>query len=208
MTRDDGRRFWDAHAKRYDRSMLLLGGPMPRAIARTADAVRGLPRVLEVAAGTGLFTAALARSAGHVTATDYSPAMVTELERRVRAEGLSNVTCAQADLYALDHPAGSFDAVVAANVLHLVPDLPGALAALAAVVKPGGKVITPTYCHDQTAISWVGSRLLALTGFPGHRRFTQATLLDALTAAGLTITDHELIGAFIAMTWVEARTPG
>lgn len=207
MSGDHGRRFWDAHAGRYDRSMLLLGGPMPRAIERTADATRSLPKVLEVAAGTGLVTVALARAAEHVTATDYSSAMVVELERRIQAERLSNVTCAQADLYALPFPERSFDAVVAANVLHLVPDLPRALASLCAILKPGGKLIAPTYCHDQTPVSWLASRLLAITGFPGHRRFTAATLLDALTTAGLTVEDHEVIDAFIPITWVEARTP-
>jgi ubiquinone/menaquinone biosynthesis C-methylase UbiE len=44
-------------------------------------------------------------------------------------------------LCALRFDDGTFDAVVAANVLHLVPDLPGALAALRRVLKPGGRII-------------------------------------------------------------------
>lgn len=49
--------------------------------------------------------------------------MVAALEQRVRDAGLMNVRCEQADLYALRFEDGAFDAVVAANVLHLVPDL-------------------------------------------------------------------------------------
>lgn len=200
---DDDRTYWDRHARNYDRSMRLLGGPLPRMIALTAAAVRGSPRVLEVAAGTGLVTSALARSAGELVATDYSAAMVERLEARMRAEGHTHVRCEQADLYALDFEAGSFDAVVAANVLHLVPDLPGALAALRRVLKPGGRCIAPTYCHDETALSWVVSRALAATGFPGHRRFSARGLREALERAGLRVERAETLRGVLPIGYVE-----
>lgn len=204
---DPERSYWDGLAKTYDRSMTLLGRPMPRTIALTAEAVRGSARVLEVAAGTGLFTEALARSANEVVATDYAPAMVEALERRVRAAGLANVRCETADLYALPYAPGSFDAVVAANVLHLVPDLEGALAALRRGTKPGGLLVVPTFCHDETLRSRLFSRLMALTGFPGHRRFDTARLRAALEAAGATVTRVETIPGLLPIGYVEARWP-
>jgi hypothetical protein len=52
------------------------------------------------------------------------------------------------------------------------------------------------YCHDETALSWAVSRGLALTGFPGHRRFTVRRLREALEAAGLAVTpDRDAAGA-------------
>jgi phosphatidylethanolamine/phosphatidyl-N-methylethanolamine N-methyltransferase len=160
---DGDRRYWDKHAKRYDRSMWLLGRPIPRMVELAGDATRGLERVLEVAAGTGVVTPALAAGAREVVATDYSEAMVAALQQRLRVAGVTNVRCEHADLCALRFDDGTFDAVVAANVLHLVPDLPGALAALRRVLKPGGRIIAPTFCHDETALSWVVSRALAVT---------------------------------------------
>lgn len=197
------RSYWDKHAKNYDRSMSLLGRPIPRMVALAGEATRGLGRVLEVAAGTGLVTPALAAAAREVVATDYSAAMVAALERRVREAGVANVRCEQADLYALRFDDGSFDAVVAANVLHLVPDLPGALAALRRVVKPGGRVIVPTFCHDETALSWVVSRALAVTGFPGHRRFTASSLRQAVEDAGVRVARCEKLPGFIPIGYVE-----
>ena len=199
----NGRNYWDKHAKNYDRSMSLLGRPMPRMLELVGDATRGLERVLEVAAGTGLVTRALAASAREVVATDYSAAMVATLEQRVRDAGLTNVRCAQADLYALGFEDGAFDAVVAANVLHLVPDLSGAFAALGRVLKPGGKVIVPTFCHDETALSWVVSRALAVTGFPGHRRFTAQSLRQAVEAAGVRVTRTETLPGLIPIGFAE-----
>lgn len=130
------------------------------------------------------------------------------LERRVTDAGVSNVRCEQADIYALRFDDGAFDAVVAANVLHLVPDLQGALAALRRVVRPGGRLVVPTFCHDQTAVSWVFSRVLAVTGFPGHRRFTAKSLRQALEDAGLRITRTETLAGLIPIGCVEGTFEG
>lgn len=209
---EKGRAYWNLHAKNYDRSMVLIGRPIPRMVELAAEAVRGASRVLEVAAGTGLVTTALAREAREVIATDYAPAMVAALEARARHARLANVRCEQADLYALHFEPGSFDAVVAANVLHLVPDLAGALKALRRMLKSGGRLIVPTYCHDETALSWVVARLLTITGFPAHRRFTVRTLRKSLESTGLIISRAETLPGLIPIGYVEgtfdsAQTP-
>jgi phosphatidylethanolamine/phosphatidyl-N-methylethanolamine N-methyltransferase len=173
----------------------------------TCDALRGRERVLEVAAGTGLVTRAIAGVAGEVTATDYASAMVDLLIRRVNELGLRNVHCEQADIYALRFKPASFDAVVAANVLHLVPDLDGALAALRRVLKPGGKLVTPTFCHDETWLSAILSRGASLTGFPSHRRFTTRSLRAALEASGATVDRAETLGGIVPIGYVEATFP-
>ena len=198
--------YWNRHAKNYDRSMRLLGGPIPRMAELAGEAVKGVPRVLEVAAGTGLVTGALARSAKEVIATDYAAAMIAKLEARGRDAGLRNVRCQQADLYALPFEPGSFDAVVVANVLHLVPDLPGALEALRRVLKPGGRLVAPTYCHDETLLARAVSRaLVATTGFPGQRRFTAGSLRRALTDAGCVVDHHQVLPGVIPVAYIDGR---
>jgi len=198
------RSYWEKHASHYDASLKLLGKPFPRMLELVEAAVRGRARVLEVAAGTGLVTRVLAKAAGEVVATDYASAMIEMLQRRVREEGLTNVRCEQADIYALRYDAGSFDAVVAANVLHLLPDLEGALAALRRVLGSGGKLIAPTFCHDQTWRSGILSRFASLTGFPSHRRFTAASLRAALEASGARIERAETLPGLISIGYVEA----
>lgn len=208
MDRDlTGREYWNRHARNYDRSMAILGGPIPRMVELAAEAVRESARVLEVAAGTGLVTTSLARAAKEVIATDYAAAMVATLESRVKREQFTNVRCEQADLYALRFEPGSFDAVVAANVLHLVPDLETALAALVRMLKPDGRLVVPTYCHDETIASRALSRLLAVTGFPGHRRFTLQKLRAAVEASGVQVMRVELLPGLIPIGYVEGTAP-
>ena len=197
------RDYWERHARNYDASLRwVLGRPFPRMLELASEAVRGKGRVLEVAAGTGIVTTAIAQTCDAVVATDYASAMVHALERRVRDAGLDNVTCEQADIYELPYKAGEFDAVVAANVLHLVPDLPGALIGLQKVIKPGGLLVLPTFCHDETRVSWLVSRLLALSGFPGKRRFTMQSLRGALEENEIQIGHAELLPGLIPIGFV------
>jgi phosphatidylethanolamine/phosphatidyl-N-methylethanolamine N-methyltransferase len=204
-TNDADRAYWERHASRYDASFKALDRPLPRMLELTTAALRGSARVLEVAAGTGLVSAAIAPEVGELVATDYAASMVARLQQRVTELRLGNVQCETADVYALRFDAASFDAVVAANVLHLVPDLPAALASLRRVLRPGGKLIAPTFLHDETKLSWLLSRLLALTGFPGHRRLSAASLRRALEDAGFSIEHAETIPGPFPIGFVAGR---
>jgi phosphatidylethanolamine/phosphatidyl-N-methylethanolamine N-methyltransferase len=200
---DAGRGYWERHAKRYDKSTRFLSRPVPRMLELAVEAANGKARVLEVAAGTGLITTAIAPIVGELTATDYAEEMVEQLEARVHEAGLANVRCEQADLYELRFDAASFDAVFAANVLHLVPDLERALASLRRVLKPGGVLVAPTYLHGETLGASMLSRVFSLTGFPGRRRFTSATLRAAVEAAGFAMTRTETIPGPFPIGYVE-----
>ena len=90
MSGTDARGYWERNASRYDASARLIGRPLPRMLELVSGAVDVADRVLEVAAGTGIVTIAIAGRAKEVVATDYAAAMVEMLERRVRSEGLEN----------------------------------------------------------------------------------------------------------------------
>ncbi len=201
-----GRAFWERTAASYDRSMLLLGGPIPAAVDRVVEVVRGSGRVLEVASGTGLFTAAMAPVVGDLIATDYAEAMVAQT--RARVAGLLNVRCEVRDLYHLGEDLRDLDAVVGANLLHLLPDLESGLAAMRAALRPGGLLVVPTYCHSQTAIARTVSATLSLLSFPGQRRFDLAALGGAVSGAGFAIERAELISGLLPIGFVAGRREG
>lgn len=204
---------YDRLAKWYDRGIQFAFEPLfnlTQLRHQTLDALGDLrgARVLDIGCGTGLNLPLFAEVITELVATDYSEAMVIELQQRMDALGFQNVQCARADIYSLPYDRGSFDAVVAANVLHLVPDLEGALKALIDMLRPGGRLIVPTYCHDQHAVSWFISRLLSLTGFPGQRRFTIDSLEAVLGQAGLILGQRELIDGVLPIGFVMGETSG
>jgi phosphatidylethanolamine/phosphatidyl-N-methylethanolamine N-methyltransferase len=207
MSNDAAKAYWDRHASNYDRSMAILGGPIPAMVERARRAVEGASSVLEVAAGTGLVTLAIAGAAQRIVATDYAAGMVERLRFKLNAAGVSNVEVKQADVYALPFAAGTFDAVVAANVLHLVPDDRAALAALRRMLKPTGRLIVPTYCHQETLLARSVSRVLALTGFPGSRRFSMEQLRRTVETSDFKVVRAEVLPGVIPIGYVEAVLP-
>ena len=100
-------------------------------------------RLLEIGAGPGHDSAFFGGHGLQVVATDLSPAMVG----CCRQKGLDAHVM---DFLHLDFPAGSFDAVYALNCLLHVPnvDLPEVLAALRAMLRPGGWLYMGVYGGD------------------------------------------------------------
>ncbi|HKT32391.1 MAG TPA: class I SAM-dependent methyltransferase [Gammaproteobacteria bacterium] len=98
-------------------------------------------RILEVAAGTGVVTRALATVANRqlsIVATDLNPAMLDE----AAAVGTARpVRWQQADVMALPFPDGGFDVVVCQFGVMFFPDKPKAFSEARRVLKPGGVFI-------------------------------------------------------------------
>ncbi len=205
MPPQDLRRYWDGQAAGYDRAMALLGGPLPAAIDGAVAAVAGKGRVLELACGTGLVTVRLAAVVDQLDATDFSAAMVAQT--RARLAGRPGVRCWALDVGELVPPDVPYDAVVAANVLHLLPDLDGALARMRAVLAPGGLLVVPTYCHAETWLSRGVSAVMGAAGFPGQRRFTVASLAARVGAAGFVGIEARRIPGLLPIGLVVARRP-
>jgi SAM-dependent methyltransferase len=97
-------------------------------------------RVLEAGCGNGAQTVPLARNSptARIVSIDVSAESIAEAEVRTREAGLDNVEFRQADILALPFEPGTFDHVFVCFVLEHLPRPDVALAALKAVLKPGG----------------------------------------------------------------------
>ena len=138
--------FWDNVAGVYDIFVNLINR---KTHLRLREIVRGIIKpddiVLECACGTGLLTAVIAPKCRHLTATDFSRKMLRRAEKNCRA--FRNITYAKTDITALPFADGSFDKVVAANVIHLLDNPLAAISELNRVCKDGGMLIIPTYMN-------------------------------------------------------------
>jgi SAM-dependent methyltransferase len=105
-------------------------------------------RVLDVAAGAGGQSLAAARRvgpAGHVLATDISPAILEYAAKEASAAGLTMITTQELDGERLDVEAGAFDAVISRVGLIYFPDQVAALESVRAALRPGGRVSCVVY---------------------------------------------------------------
>ena len=114
--------------------------------AAVAELIRPEDEVLKCACGTGLLTGVMAPRCRALTATDFSAAMLRRAERKYGR--YPNMKFEQADITRLGYPDASFDAVVAANVIHLLDAPYAALCELDRVCRPGGRLIIPTYMNQ------------------------------------------------------------
>jgi SAM-dependent methyltransferase len=122
-------------------------GPATELMLDLAAVAEG-SRVLDVAAGAGGQTLAAARRvgpAGHVLATDISPALLAYAATEAERAGLGNVTVRESDGEALDVEAGGYDAVISRVGLIYFPDRAAALAGMLRALRPGGRIATITY---------------------------------------------------------------
>ena len=96
--------------------------------------------VVDLGAGTGVFTAAAAATGAHVTAVDVSPVMVAALRARAASANLPNVTVVQGGFLSYEHDGRPADVVFTRHALHQIPDFwkAFALSRIAAMLRPGG----------------------------------------------------------------------
>lgn len=109
---------------------------------------------LDIGSGPGNVTASLARAAGPgglALGVDISEPM---LARAVRAESGPQVGFIRADAQRLPLRDSTVDAVISLAVLQLIPDPSAALAEMARVLRPGGRLAIMVPTAGSTARFW------------------------------------------------------
>jgi ubiquinone/menaquinone biosynthesis C-methylase UbiE len=172
---------FDALAPDYDR--LRPAGVGWRELAgRMLAALDGATRLLDVGCGTGRFAVLASECLGaRVWGVDASAEMLREAKARPGAAG---VGWRQAEATRLPFKDGWFDGVHTHLVLHLVGDVPAAVAEMARVLQPGGRLAIGTFAPEHFREFFLNPYFpsipeidLARFPDPGH-------LCDDLAAAG------------------------
>jgi demethylmenaquinone methyltransferase/2-methoxy-6-polyprenyl-1,4-benzoquinol methylase len=128
---------FDGVARRYDLTNTVLTAGQDRrwrTLTRAALDLQPGEKVLDLAAGTAVSTVELARSGAWCVAADFSIGML-------RAGARREVPKVAADALALPFQDASFDAVTISFGLRNVADPDVALAELARVTRPGGRLV-------------------------------------------------------------------
>jgi len=147
---------FDSVAQRYDLTNDVLSMGQDRQWRRatlTALAAQPGERVLDLAAGTGTSSEPLADAGVLVVPCDLSEGMLGVGKRR-----RPDLPFVAGDALHLPFADASFDAVTMSFGLRNVPDVPGALAELLRVTRPGGRLVvcefsTPTFAPFRAVYS-------------------------------------------------------
>lgn len=161
-------------AERANRSALAL---IPHLVAGA---------VLEVGIGTGAVAEGIRDSGHDVYGVDISEPMLQEASKRLAG------CLARADARALPLADGCLGNVVFSHVLHLIPDLPTAIAEAVRVLRPGGRLLAlhgePFADSDD-----IVDTMAPLEALKPPRADAPDTLTATLTMAGLSPRSRQTV---------------
>ena len=178
--------FWDQVAGVYDIFVNVINRKTHKNLkAIVSDLIEPDDVVLECACGTGLLSAVIAKKCRRLTATDFSGKMLIKAEKNCAA--FHTITFTKADITALAFPDGSFDKVVAGNVIHLLDNPLTALGELNRVCKDGGMLIIPTYMNNDSKGKTSGfAATVGKAGADFKRQFTVDSYRQFFLDAGFS----------------------
>lgn len=181
--------FWDRIARKYAQDPIADQASYEHKLEKTREHFTPDSRVLEYGCGTGSTAILHAPYVGELIATDLSDAMIEIARERAAEAGVNNVHFAACDVADLDEPDASFDAVLALNVLHLVPDRQAAMRLSHDLLKPEGVFVTSTAClGDGMAFLGLIKPIMRLfRAWPDFQIFKERRLVDELERTGFDI---------------------
>lgn len=192
-------------------------------LALARSGVRAGQQVLDVAAGSGDMSARFAKRVGangRVVMTDINPDMLARGRTRLLDQGLGhNVATLLADAESLPFASGTFDCVSIAFGLRNVTRIPKALASMASMLRPGGRLVILEFSKPTTRLLSRAYDLFSFSVIPPLGRMVtgdeesyrylvesirrhpdQQTLAGMMSEAGLEdVGYHNIQGGIVAI---------
>lgn len=184
--------FWDKISPLYDLFENVYNYKVYSGTGKkVAEFIDPADEVLECACGTGAITVCIAEKCRKLIATDFAPGMLKQAARKCRK--FSNVSFKKADITNIKCRDDRFDKVVAGNVIHLLPDPGKALAELERVVKPGGKIIIPTYINMSKKSAGLAVKFIEFLGADFKKQFDIDSYKSFFTDMGYDKAEYHVV---------------
>ncbi|AWD22575.1 class I SAM-dependent methyltransferase [Fuscovulum blasticum] len=201
-----GQAFWNRIADRYAARPIKDVAAYEEMLAEVGARLRPRDRVLELGCGTGGTAIRLGPQVAEWIATDFSDRMLQIARAKAVPPNVRFVLTEAGTAF----DGAPFDAICAFNLLHLVPDMPATLAQVHAALRPGGRLISKTWCFaDLRRTLRLLFPLLRVFGlFPPATALSEPQLRQAILAAGFEIETQRSFGRSPQSHFIVARKPG
>ncbi|MGG3503919.1 class I SAM-dependent methyltransferase [Paenibacillus lautus] len=191
---DKSERFWDKTASQYDQIEMKDEQTYLQIIQRTKTHLKLSDIVLDFGCGTGLIANEIAEYVKGIHAMDISSNMIAIAEKKANERNIANINYAHATIFDERYKKGSFDAILAFHVLHLLEDEHIVLQRMNELLKPGGLLISATPCVGEKIFL---SSLLFIAGrvglTPNIRSFKIRNLIDTIEKGSFSIVESDCL---------------
>ncbi len=165
--------FWDKTAPKYAKDAISDMPAYEETLGRMRHYLEPHHKVLELGCGTGSTALELAPGVAEYTGTDVSPGMIKIARSKLTTDLPADLSFEVAP--AIEFPAQRFDAILALNLFHLLPNLEDVLEAAYNALPSGGLLI------DKTGMLKDGKWFLGPM-IPVMRFFGKAPYVRSMTA--------------------------
>lgn len=151
--------------------------------------------VLELACGSGQLSFRLAKKAKQWDATDFSENMIAEAKQKPRPKGLY---FSVQDATKLPYTDETFDAVMIANALHIMPEPDKAMVEIYRVLKKDGILFAPTFVHGEGAGYRIRIKVMNLGGFKTYSKWNADEFTAYIKKHGFEVLKNPVMGSNLA----------
>ena len=190
---------WDRFAPVYSLAMKSQKNIYDYMYSHIREKVKG-KNVLELATGPGLIAKHVADAADRMIATDFSPDMIAQAEK---GGNPPNLTFEIADASDLHYKDKTFDVVIIANALHVIPNPEKVLSEIDRVLKSGGTLIAPNFIERKISKPNFWQKLLDSLGVKFEHQWTSEQYKSFLESNGWKITASEVVPGRIDLMYAE-----
>lgn len=198
--------FWDKIAPKYAKTPISNLDAYEETLARVRTYLKPDADVLELGCGTGSTALKLCQDTGTYEATDISQGMIDIANAKLDGQSGTQPRFRVAGMNADDYANTTPDTVLAFNLLHLVPDLEGALSMVHDLLPSGGLFISKT---PALAEKWYFGPLIRIMRAIGKAPFVRSVGVDEIdrliTDAGFRILETGLYPPKIPSRFVVAQ---
>ena len=127
------------------------------------------------------------------------------IETALKAKNPENLSFEVADATSLRFEDNSFDVVVIANALHIIPNPEKALAEIRRVLKDDGLLIAPNYLLNVGGMKNLWKKILNLIGIRFAHEWTANEFKAFLESNGWSIKMDRVIEGRIDLVYVECK---
>ncbi len=195
MKEQGNKPFWDHWSGFYDRFMHSNERLYDVIAAKMKGSLNRKMYVLELACGTGLISKRIVGSVKSLEATDFSPKMIAEAKKNTHSARLH---FSVQDATSLPYAPESFDAVVIANALHILPEPEKVMAEIHRVLKPGGLLFAPTFVHGEGVGFRIRTGLMKMVGFKVYHKWSAGEFAVFISEHGFFVKEQTDLGSNIA----------
>jgi len=192
-----GERFWNKLSKNYDKK--AKDKTFEQILERSPKYLRPNDVVLDFACATGLYSFEFADDVKEIDAFDTSSEMINIAKNTASKNGNENIVFSRTTLFDEKYEEGSFDTILAFNILLYFKDAKKVLNRMNKLLKPDGLIITSTACLKEKrtligALSTSVIYLLKKLGILPYLKFLGIEeLKELITKCGFNIIESGIL---------------